>query len=64
MAACEACWSKAYAIAVRTGQHQADVYRRLLADDRKQSTEAAGLHDCEYDDPRMCAWPGHRKAQS
>ena len=17
-------------------------------------------HDCEYDDPRMCAWPGHR----
>lgn len=36
MAACEACWSKAYAIAVRTGQHQADVYRRLLAEEHHE----------------------------
>lgn len=36
MAACEACWSKAFAIAVRTGQHQVDVYHRLLADEHHE----------------------------
>ena len=46
--------------------HQADTTLWISESrrDRRQSTGAAGLHDCEYDDPRMCAWPGHRKAQS
>ena len=30
----------------------------------ESAAPSPGLHDCEYDDPRMCAWPGHRKAQS
>jgi hypothetical protein len=32
MTACERCWAQAYAIARRTGRHQADIYRELMAD--------------------------------
>lgn len=31
MAACDECWSRAYVVAHRTGEAQADVYRALVA---------------------------------
>lgn len=34
MSACEQCWNEAFAIARRTGQHQADVYRVLVRQPR------------------------------
>lgn len=42
MAACEECWAKAYTIAVRTGQHQADIYRELI---RQGRNHCHGLND-------------------
>lgn len=30
MPACEHCWNEAFLIAKRTGEQQADVYRRLI----------------------------------
>lgn len=36
MSACEKCWRDACLISARTGQHVADVYRRLI-DERKDT---------------------------
>lgn len=39
MAACEECWTSAYTIARLTGQHQAEVYRELIAASPKSHSE-------------------------
>lgn len=54
MTACEQCWSKAYGIAVRTGQHQADVYRELVRQPRSHPhglpPDAPGDEEKEIED--------------
>jgi hypothetical protein len=39
----------------------AQCYQALcIAAESKVDWSNVRPHDCEYDDPRMCAWPGHR----
>ena len=33
-----------------------------LAESSPATVDEAEWHDCEYDDPSMCAWPGHRRS--
>lgn len=47
MSACEECWSAAFLIARRTGQHQVDVYRELV---RQPRSHCHGLPEGQSED--------------
>ena len=40
MSACDECWNRAYIIARRTGRHQAEAYRELIATNPEHDGDA------------------------